>query len=284
MFNNISIKTLPFFIAFLFLAHSGFTIEITKNISYSSQNTGTRNLLDVYYPGKTTKGNADVIVFIHGGSWRSGSKDTYTWLAKNFVRKGYVAVIINYSLTPEFNYEQMGYDCAKAIKWAKENIAGYGGNPSRIFVMGHSAGGHLAELINADPRYFKAEGIANPIHGVILNDAFGLDLFQYLSTYQGDNFYRDFTESFTTNPEVWKQQSPLMYKANIANPHLILIGGDTYPSIQIQSGCLYEYLLAKKVPVKEIWRPGKKHIGMISWMFLSWSPQYKMIKNFTKLN
>ncbi|MDF3076500.1 MAG: esterase [Sphingobacteriaceae bacterium] len=258
-----------------------FGIEIVKDISYSSEAAGTRNLLDVYYP--KIKGEAkDVVVFIHGGSWHSGHKETYSWLGKNFARKGVVAVIINYSLAPEFQYEQMAQDCARAVKWTKENVSRYGGNSSRIFVMGHSAGGHLGELINADPRFFKAEGIATPIRGMILDDAFGLDMNQYLSNTKGDDFYRDFIRTFTEDPEVWKKASPLTYKSNISNPHLILIGGRTYPAIQIQSGCLYEYLLQAHVPVQEIWRNRKKHIGMISYMYFGWSPQYRMMLDFMK--
>lgn len=262
------------------IVFSAFAIDVVNNIDYAS-GTDKRNQLDVYYPSKT-KSPRDVIIFIHGGSWHSGNKETYTWLGKNFARKGLVAVIINYSLAPQHQYERMAQDCAKAVKWTQQNISKYGGNASRIYVMGHSAGGHLGELINADTRFFKAEGIANPIRGMILDDAFGLDMYQYMSTYPGDGFYRDFIRTFTEDPTVWKKASPLTYGKNITNPHLILVGERTYPAIKIQSGCLYEDLLKRKIPVTYIWRPRKKHIGMISYMYFRWNPQYKMIKDFIR--
>lgn len=79
-------------------------------------------------------------VFIHGGSWNSGSKETYWWLGKNLAHKNVASVIINYSLSPQYQYEKMTADCAAALKWVSDSIANYGGRAERIFVMGHSSG------------------------------------------------------------------------------------------------------------------------------------------------
>ncbi|HXH99153.1 MAG TPA: alpha/beta hydrolase [Sphingobacteriaceae bacterium] len=250
-----------------------------KNISYVNPATHHKNLLDVYHDKNTTS-SKDVIVFIHGGAWNSGKKDTYFWLGKNFVRKNAVAVIINYGLAPDNQYEQMAGDCAAAVKWVKNNIKKYGGNPERIFVMGHSAGGHLASLIDLDPRFFAKQGIKNPIKGVILNDAFGLDMFEYLTKTEQDHYYRSFVKTFSPDQEVWKKASPLTYVSNIKNPYLIFAGGRTYPAIQIQSKRLADTLTATKHHVKYYKVGKKKHIGMITQMILGSNRLYRQIFEF----
>ncbi|WP_406827196.1 alpha/beta hydrolase [Pedobacter sp. KACC 23697] len=253
-------------------------VKKVKNINYAG-NTDEANTLNIFYKNDSIK-NKPVLIFIHGGSWSSGKKETYWWLGRNFARKGVVAVIINYPLAPNVQYEKMSDDCALAVKWVKEHIADYTASPEKIFVMGHSAGAHLGELINADPKFFKQAGIANPVKGVILNDPFGLDMHEYLSTAEKDHFYFDFIRTFTDQPAVWTVASPLAYVNNIKNPHLLFYGGKTYGAIKLQTPRLYEKLKAKNIPVeiKEI--KGKSHVPMISQMIFGGNQLYKDILDF----
>ena len=254
-------------------------VKREKDIAYSDEVNGARNLLDVYYP-EVAGEPKDVLVFIHGGSWNSGKKDIYWWLGRHFANKGIVEVNINYSLAPDRQYGQMANDAAAAIKWVKGNISKYGGDPDRIFVMGHSAGGHLAALINSDPRFFKEQGIENPIRGVILNDGFGLDMHEYLLQAIKNEQTASFLKTFSDDQDNWKKGSPLTYFDNIRNPYLILVGERTYPAIQLQSKRLYEMLKAGKQPVvfREIAK--KKHVGMISQMFFGGNQLYGIILDF----
>lgn len=253
-------------------------VKKVKNINYAG-NTDEANTLNIFYKNDSIK-NKPVLVFIHGGSWSSGKKETYWWLGRNFARKGVVTVIINYPLAPNVQYEKMGDDCALAIKWVKAHIADYTANADKIFVMGHSAGAHLTELINADPKYFNKAGIKNPIKGVILNDPFGLDMNEYLTTAEKDHFYFDFIRTFTDQPAVWKLASPLDYVKNIKNPHLLFYGSKTYGAIKLQTPRLYEKLKANHVPVeiKEI--KGKSHVPMISQMIFGGNQLYQDILDF----
>lgn len=255
-------------------------IRVEKNINYAG-NTDVKNMLNIYHK-KGDGQNQDVIVFIHGGSWSSGKKETYWWLGRNLAKKNIVAAIINYPLAPNATYKEMALASAKAVKWVKDSIANYGGNPNRIFVMGHSAGGHLAELINVDPQYFKAMGIANPIKGVILDDAFGLDMDEYLTKAEKDDVYTDFLRTFSADQKEWQLGSPLSYVSNVNNPHLILYGTKTYPAIQIQSKRLNKELESLNVPVKLEIIEGKKHVGMISQMIWGCNRLYQSIINFLK--
>ncbi|MEJ7780644.1 MAG: alpha/beta hydrolase [Daejeonella sp.] len=257
-------------------------ISIRRDISYSTRPAPDRgNLLDVYYPKDKTQ-PSDVMVFIHGGSWNSGKKESYWWLGRNMARKNVVTVIINYSLSPIHQYEKMVADCAEALKWVSVNINDYGGDVKRIFVMGHSSGGHLAALINSDPRFFKQQKIRNPIHGLILNDAFGLDMFEYLNAAEDNGQTNSFLNTFSRDTEMWKTGSPLNYLENVNNPYLIFAGERTYPAIKIQSERLHKGLLAtnKKTEFRII--PRKKHIGMISQMFFKGNSLYAYILDFMK--
>ena len=255
-------------------------VKVEKNINYTDANDTYRQL-DVFYQKDITQAK-DVIVFIHGGSWSSGKKDTYWWLGRNLARKGVVTVNINYGLTPENKFERMAQDCAQAVKWVKDHVSKFGGNPDRIFLMGHSAGGHLAELINDDPVYFKQAGLVNPVKGVILNDAFGLDMKEYMTSAEKDNSYYDFLRSFSADPAIWEKGSPLHYVANSKNPHLIFYGAKTYPAIQLQSERLNKLLEIAHVPTELHVIPKKKHVGMISQMVFGSNKLYDLILNFLK--
>lgn len=255
-------------------------VKVEKNINYTAVNDQYRQL-DVFYQKDITKAK-DVVVFIHGGSWSSGKKNIYWWLGRNLARKGVVTVNINYGLAPAYQYDRMAEDCAQAVKWVKEHVSEYGGNPERIFLMGHSAGGHLAELINDDPVYFKQAGITNPVKGVILNDAFGLDMKEYMTNAEKDISYYDFLRTFSKDPVIWEKGSPLHYAENSKNPHLIFYGEKTYPAIQIQSERLNKFLLNAHVPSSLHVISKKKHVGMISQMVFGSNQLYDLILNFLK--
>jgi len=254
-------------------------VLVQKDIPYRENSTDVRNLLDVYYPENTEEAK-DVLVFIHGGSWSGGKKDIYWWLGKNMARKNVVSVIINYSLSPESQYEKMASDCAVAIKWVRYSIARYGGRADRIFVMGHSAGGHLAALINNDPRFFEAERITNPIKGVILNDSFGLDMYEYLAVAEPDKHTEEFLNAFSRDQETWKTASPMYYLQNVMKPFLVVVVDWDKKLFNTTSKRLYDELLKanKSVELKYIER--KRHKGMIIQMISKKNQLYDFILEF----
>jgi len=267
--------------AFLGQIFSGYAqVRVVKNINYAGTNT-IENTLNIYHKKENIQ-NQDVIVFIHGGSWSSGKKETYWWLGRNLAKKNIVAAIINYPLAPKANYKDMALASAQAVKWVKDSISSYGGNPDRIFLMGHSAGGHLCELINADTGYFKAVNIDNPVKGIILDDAFGLDMEEYLTKAEKDDNYNDFLRTFSADPKIWQKGSPLFYIKNVHNPHLLFYGSKTYPAIQLQTERIYKSLKEQNVPVKLEITEGKKHVGMMSQLIFGSNPLYWSILNFLR--
>jgi acetyl esterase/lipase len=276
---NSSIDYLLMLFAFIGqIATGSAQVRVEKNINYAGNADGS-NTLNIYHP-KNLVQQHDVLVFIHGGSWSSGKKETYWWLGRNLAKKNVVAVVINYPLAPNATYREMALASATAVKWVRANISTYGGDADRIFLMGHSAGAHLAELVNADPQYFKAVGMVNPVKGVILNDPFGLDMHEYLTQSKKDDYYTDFLRTFSNDPKVWELGSPLSYVQQIKNPHLIFYGTETYEAIKIQSERLYQKLKAENVPVKLEVIEGKKHVAMVSQLIWSKNPLYTEIFNF----
>ncbi|KAG0268443.1 hypothetical protein BGZ95_002462 [Linnemannia exigua] len=87
-----------------------------------------------------------VIIFIYGGAWSSGSKQIYTLLGAQLRAMGYVAVIPDYTTFPRGRSKEMEEDVQMAIRWTQEYCETYGGDPSQIYLMGHSAGAHLCSL------------------------------------------------------------------------------------------------------------------------------------------
>ncbi len=96
-----------------------------------------RHRLDVYAPSTPATTPRLVVVFIHGGSWNSGDKNTYRFIGRRLVQQGYVAVVVSYRLSPVVRVPAMADDCARAVLWTEQHAAEYGGDPARIFLLGH---------------------------------------------------------------------------------------------------------------------------------------------------
>ena len=150
--KHVSALLIPF--ALLSAAHAQ---EVKKNIPYA-QPAHERHVLDVYSP-KGAK-NLPVVFWIHGGGWQTGDKTSVQLKPQFFQDQGFVFVSTNYRLLPDVDMGTIVRDVAKSVRWVHDHIAEHGGDPERIFIMGHSAGAQLAALICTDDRYLKAEGLS----------------------------------------------------------------------------------------------------------------------------
>jgi acetyl esterase/lipase len=253
-------------------------INRSKNITYAAKSPSGRLELSIFSPAKSKSPN-DVLVFIHGGNWNSGKKSQYNIIGNHWAKKGISYVIIDYPLSPQANYKDMAVASAQAVKWVKENIAKYNGNPDRIFVSGHSAGGHLAALISIDNQYFDDLNIKNPIAGTILIDAAGLDMYGYLLEEKLSNDHT-YLKTFTKDPKIWKEATPLYHLHKDMPPMLIYRGGKTYDSILKSNEKFVKALddYAPKTPYRI--HKSKKHIPMITQYFNPWNKCYGEIIEF----
>ena len=128
--------------------------KITRNIEFGSN---YNSKLDVYTPAES-KAKSPVIVFYHGGKWSFGSKNDYRFVADAFTSLGYIVVIPDYVKYPKVKFPVWQEDAAKAVVWVHNNIAKYSGDPEQIFILGHSAGGHIGALLVADNEYLAKQG------------------------------------------------------------------------------------------------------------------------------
>jgi len=142
--------------AFLLLVSAAQAQNLKSDIPYADP-AHARQVLDIYAPDGAKE--LPVVFWIHGGGWQAGDKTDVQIKPRVFTERGFVFVSTNYRLLPEVEMDVLIRDVAKALGWVHRNIAGHGGDPKRIFVMGHSAGAQLAALISSDDRYLKAEGV-----------------------------------------------------------------------------------------------------------------------------
>lgn len=117
-----------------------------------------RQRLDVYLPANPPEGPAPVVVFFYGGAWDSGKKANYRFVGRTMAARGFVVVIPDYRVYPEVVFPGFVEDAAAAVAWTLDRAAGFGGDTSRVFLMGHSAGAHLAAMVALDGSYLEAEG------------------------------------------------------------------------------------------------------------------------------
>lgn len=257
------------------------SINRNKNITYLPVDKTTdkpAQKLNVFAPKKSDD-LKEVLIFVHGGSWNSGRKEIYNFFGTRWARKDVVTVIVDYPKSPKAGYDEMAMNVATAVKWVKENIKTYGGDPDKIFISGHSAGGHLAALVGIKKEYFERVGTANPLKGIILIDAAGLDMYGYL---QGENFEpgNTYLNTFSNDPKIWKEASPLYFLHSNMPPMLIYRGSKTYPSIE-ESNEKFVTVLKAFVPKPNYTiLSGKKHVPMITQFFNTSNNRYKEMKAF----
>ena len=117
-----------------------------------------RQTLDIYTP-RASAGASPVVVFFYGGGWRKGAKENYEFVASSLTESGYAVVIPDYRVFPGVVFPGFVDDGAQAVAWVLNNAAHYDLDPDRVFLMGHSAGAHIAALLSLDQRYLEKHGI-----------------------------------------------------------------------------------------------------------------------------
>jgi len=258
-------------------------VKKDKNLSYLKNEFSSKlenePTLNIFSPKKKSSGNLPVLVFVHGGNWNSGKKELYNFFGNNFAKKGIVTVVVGYTLSPEANYKEMTAEIAQAVFWTKNNISKYKGDPEKIFLTGHSAGGHLVALAAMNNEFGIQE---EDISGIILNDAAGLDMHHYLK--QNPPTIKDnYLTTWTNDPKKWEEASPINYLNDSTPPMLIYVGEKTYSSIKVANQRFLEEL-KKYQPEVKVNFIDKKHIPMMTQYFWPWNDRYKEIIKFIRNN
>lgn len=255
-------------IAFLYKKSRLPETQIVRDIAYRPAATSPKQRLDLFLPG--SKG-WPVMVFVHGGSWDSGDKalrfggqDVYGNIGRFYAAHGIGVAVISYRLQPGASWREQVADVADATAWVKNNVGSYGGNPSRIYLAGHSAGGHLASYVALNGGVAAQHGVPR-IAGVICVSGAGLDMADE-ETYRLGNrvsYYREKFAEGGANPDWQRDASPATFASAGAPPFLILYAGGESASLIRQGAHFSEVLSAKGVRNRVVVVPGESHARMV---------------------
>jgi acetyl esterase/lipase len=211
--------------------------------------------LDVYAP-KDAK-NLPVMIYIHGGGWRTGDKKAVGSKPAYFTERGYVFVSLNYRLVPAVDILTQLRDSANGIGWVKKNIAQHGGDRTRLHLIGHSAGAHHVAILGTNERFLQEAGVAlGDLKSVVELDTQALDVPELMRG--SDNAL--YLQAFGKDPEIWKQVSP---RDNVAKdkgipPFFLVVANERGPKLA-QAAAFQKTLQAAGVRCEFVEAPQHDH-------------------------
>lgn len=230
-------------------------VDYRPEVEYADK----KDRLDLYMPARSTK--APVVVSIHGGALRQGDKSEQSFVGRHLASAGYVTAVINYRLSPGVRHPAHADDAAAAVAWMKRHAGEHGGDPSRIFVIGHSAGAYLAALIALDSRFLTKHQLSpRDLTGVVPVSGF---------------FYVDRTGVAPDRPKdvwgtefrTWQEASPGRHVSRQAPPFLLVYtDGDDAWRQQQQRDFEADLRAAGVSDVSTTTIPGRTHLTVWSEM------------------
>jgi acetyl esterase/lipase len=223
-----------------------YTVERTRDIDYAEikdDPDAAAHRLDVFRP--VGRAESPVVVFVHGGAWTIGDKDDgcgvygHGNMAEALARRGLVVVLPNYRLSPKARHPAHVTDVARAVAWTLRHVQDYSGRPDQVFLLGHSAGGHLVALLATDETYLKAEGFSSKdlkgvvgVSGIYKVDGFDMKWAMKSGWMDCNADVHPFASAFGDDPDVIKDASPLTHVRPGLPPFLLIYGGLDYGPIQ----------------------------------------------------
>ena len=216
------------------------------NVAYGDS---PREMLDIYAADKP---GGPVLVYIHGGYWRSGSKEDNCNFVPTFTKRGATVVLVEYDLCPQVTVTDIVRQTRAAIAWVYKNSTRYAGDSSRIFVAGHSAGGHLTAMALAND--WTKEGMPRDcIKGAVATSGvYDLDMVIKISV----------QEQVRMTPEVAKQNSPFLNPPKVKCPLVVAVGGAEPKGWQHMSEDYFNYVKQHGMNAEYLVVPGANHYTM----------------------
>lgn len=207
----------------------------TRNVVYRHGSANPKHRLDVYAPEDAK--DAPVVHFVHGGYWVGGDKDylrfvtgLYGSVGEAPASRGVVTVVQSYRLVPETTIDGVVDDVMTGLRWTEEHALDYGGDPARIFMMGHSAGGHLTALAGTDDTLHTSRGMSpDAVRGYIVISGVW-DVADMAATQDAAFQARVTDRVFGRDPSIWLAYSPIAkIGGRPARRFLVMAGEHDYP-------------------------------------------------------
>jgi acetyl esterase/lipase len=225
-----------------------------------------KHRLDVYAP--KGPGPHPVVVFVHGGGWWFGDRQqiggNYQVLGRRLANQGVVAMMISYRLAPKVKHPSQVRDVSRALSWALQHAAEYGGDPSSVFAMGHSAGAHLVALAACDPKWMREAGASpSQLAGAITVSG------PYDVEHLGRSLFIGglpmVIPAFGSDRKVWHDAMPLTHLREGTPPPFLVAWADGDPEILRRDGARFaEALQQSHVPVQTYESTFDDHLSIVS--------------------
>lgn len=236
--------------------------RVEKDLSYAppSEGESKSTSLDVYVPSKGQ--DLPVVIWIHGGGWRIGDKWRVEEKPQAFTSRGMIFISINYRLDAGADYAIQEANVAQAVRWVHDHAQEYGGSPQKIFIMGHSAGAHLAALLATDERYLAAQKLQpNVLKGVILLDGAAYDIPRQIEQAPLPRMKKMYLDVFSEDVEKQRDASPLTHVAAGKNiPPFLILHVASRRDGRLQSEALGRKLREAGVPALVVAAENKTHL------------------------
>jgi arylformamidase len=233
-----------------------------SNIAYGD---GPMETLDVF-PAKQP--DSPVMVFIHGGYWRSLDKSDHSFIAPAFVNEGACVVVPNYALCPAVTIPDITLQMVKALVWTYRHVAQHGGDPDRITVIGHSAGGHLATMMLS----CLWKQVDKSLPADLVKDAMSISGLYDLEPVMKAPFLK---ESLRLTKEQVQLASPAYFKAPKHGKLYALAGADESAEFIRHNQLIQDAWGKKKVPVCEL-VPQRNHFSIVEDLTAPWTELHKL--------
>jgi acetyl esterase/lipase len=220
---------------------------------------GDERTVDVYAPASTTTTAKPIAVFLHGGVWQHGDRRDFADVGAELARRGFVAFVASYRLAPHSRWPAQREDAAAAVELALREGPKYGGDPTHLVVVGHSAGAQMAALLAIDPHFDKKIAAFAFLSGVF-------DLRAPLDEDQADGgFYAFVAPVFGTDRATLDAASPIRaIKSKLGVPILLATGEHDYRAMRAQTEAMRAKLVALGDQVAFVDAPGVDHYALVT--------------------
>jgi acetyl esterase/lipase len=230
---------------------------VKRDLPYVPDATDQQTL-DIYAPAGAKA--APVVIFVHGGEWTKGDKSEVRFKPKFLNEEGLIFVSVNYRLSGKAKHPAQVEDVAAAVRWVRDHVAEYGGDPQKLVLMGHSAGCHLVTLVALDPRPLAKVHLAPAdLKGIVSWSGGAFDLVEKVKS---GGMYADYIRiNFGPDEATWRDASPIAHigEGKPMPPFLFASAEKGNAASQTISEKMAELIRAARGTAQTAVLPGKTH-------------------------
>ena len=237
-------------------------LEARLDVPYS---TGERHRLDIF---PAAGRGAPILAFIHGGYWRAFDKSDFSFVASAYVKAGVGVAVIGYPLAPAATLDEITESVRQAVAWLFHHATAFAGDPARLFVSGHSAGGHLTAMMMSTD--WAARGLPTDLvkGGAAISGVYDLEPIRlcYLN------------REVRLTAEMAARNSPLRLLPKAAGPLILAVGGGETDEFQRQQAAYAEAWRGARLGVEIVPLPHDHHFAILDRFVDPTNPLFQAVK------